>query len=712
MSGESAHGDQLALMSRARVRRRPGPPPAGTPAGVDPVASVLVDTGLAHLDRPFDYLVPADLDAQVRPGVRVKVRFAGRDLDGFVVERRDRAEFEGRLTPIRRVVSPEPVLTPPVLALAQEVARRSAGTVGDVLRLAIPARHAGAEQALPDVVTAAPPSTWAGWSPVSAAGAGDASAGTPPQAGGMPPWAAYEGGLAFLGRLADGGSPAAHLLALPATDPAQQWPGLLVEAAAATLNSGRGVILVVPDAGDLARVEGEIVGRWGRGHHVRLSADQGPQARYTAWLKVRRGHVPLVIGTRAAAYAPVRDLGLIAWWDDGDDSLAEPRAPYAHVHTVARVRADLDGAGVLAAGYVGSAVVGSWVREGFLKQIAAPRPTVRARTARVRVAGEEEAGARDATAGRARLPTIAWETARTGLETGAVLVQVPRRGYIPAVSCFTCRRRVQCTTCAGPVALPGPHERPQCRWCGRLLGAFTCPACGSTRLRSSIVGAARTAEELGRAFPGVPVHTSGGADVLGEVPGTPRLVIATPGAEPVADGGYAAALLLDAWALLDRPDLDAGIESLRRWCAAAALVRPRRDGGVVVVSGAPTHVLLPAVEALVRWDPAWLIDRELTDRHTVGLPPAARVGLVSGRHDDLVAATADVVWPAGATVLGPLPLGPPSGGAAGGERLIVSVPPESAADLARTLRDVRARWSAGRRGEALRVRMDPPDPAG
>ena len=51
----------------------------------------------------------------------------------------------------------------------------------------------------------------------------------------------------------------------------------------------------------------------------------------------------------------------------------------------------------------------------------------------------------------------------------------------------------------------------------------------------------------------------------------------------MADGGYAAALLLDGWALLGRPDLRAAEETLRRWLAAAALVRPAPAGGRVVV---------------------------------------------------------------------------------------------------------------------------------
>ena len=81
----------------------------------------------------------------------------------------------------------------------------------------------------------------------------------------------------------------------------------------------------------------------------------------------------------------------------------------------------------------------------------------------------------------------------------------------------------------------------------------------------------------------MPVRTSGRDAVLAAVPAEPALVVATPGAEPVAEGGYAAALLLDGWALLDRADLRAGEEALRRWLAAAALVRPARDGGRVVV---------------------------------------------------------------------------------------------------------------------------------
>ena len=138
-------------MPAPRPRRRPRRARAREVAPVEtaperPVARVLVDVPLAHLDRPFDYLVPAKMHDQVVPGSRVKVRFAGQDVDGFVLERVDRSEHEGRLMPLRRAVSPEPVLSPAVARLSELVADRYAGTRSDVLRLAVPSRHATTEK--------------------------------------------------------------------------------------------------------------------------------------------------------------------------------------------------------------------------------------------------------------------------------------------------------------------------------------------------------------------------------------------------------------------------------------------------------------------------------------------------------------------------------------------------------------------------------------
>jgi len=668
-----------------------------------PVAAVVVDTGLPHLDREFEYSVPAEMDTAAVPGARVRVRFAGRDLDGFVVERRASAKHGGRLTPLRRVVSAEPVLTPEVLAVARAVADRYAGVLGDVLRLAVPKRHAAAEKALAQGVR--PPEV-----PLSDPG----------------PWTAYPAGPSFLRRLAAGEAPSASWLALPGQPPELDWPRALAIAAGTALAAGRGAIIVVPDHRDVDRVDAELGTVLGKGQHVRLTADQGPQARYTAWLKVLRGHVRCVVGTRAAVFAPVRNLGLVAWWDDGDDLLTEPRAPYPHVREVLWIRAEQAGAALLSGGFSRSVASQLAVGQGILAPVQAPPADLRRAAPRVVVAGDDLQVERDGPAARAHLPSVAWRTAKTALETGPVLVQVPRRGYLPALSCQDCREPARCPRCHGPMGLPSGGAAPSCAWCGAAYRpqGFVCPSCDGRLLRSSVVGVRRTAEELGRAFPGVPVRTSGSGEVVAQVGAEPALVIATPGAEPVAAGGYAATLLLDAWALLDRPSLDASVEALRRWLGAAALTRGSAAGGVVVLAGAPTHTTLPPVEALVRWDPTWLAERELADRAELSLPPVVTMAQVIGPRAAVSRALDHGEVDPGLERLGPLPFrarqpgGHRSGAAANAVaeeplvQVLLRAPVDRGPALAASLAAMRAGRSARKEKDSVAVRMDPVDGGG
>jgi primosomal protein N' (replication factor Y) len=663
-----------------------------------PVAAVVVETPLAHLDRVFESSVPEELAEEAVPGARVRVRFAGRDLEGFIVERRHEAEHGGRLQPLRRVVSPEAVLTPELHALCRAVADRYAGTLSDVLRLAVPKRHATAERALP----LHPP-----------APAPDPTETTPdPAFEKVGPWTAYPAGPAWLRRVAAGQGPAAAWAALPGRPAHEDWPRAFAIAAAAAVAGGRGAVLVVPDHRDVDRLDQAVTEVLGPGRHVRLTADQGPQARYTAWLKALRGHVRVAIGTRAAAFAPVADLGLVAWWDDGDDLLEEPRAPYHHTGVVLGLRAEQTGAALLVGGHVRSLRTHLGIESGAIVPVEAAADVVRAAAPRVTVAGEGLDEERDGPAARAHLPSRAWRVAKDALHDGPVLVQVPRRGYLPALTCGECRTPVRCGRCHGPMAVAGAGTAPACRWCGTAMaaGRFECRECGSRRVRSSVTGARRTAEEIGRAFPGTAVVTSGSGEVLASVPDEPALVIATPGAEPVAAGGYSAVLLLDAWASLDLPVLDASIESLRRWTAAAALARSGRS---VVLCGVPEGPDLPAVEALVRWDPAWLAARECAERWELGLPPTVRTARLSGARRALEEALTQLDVPAGAQLLGPMPaptLRGPVGDQSSAEwHALVRAPREQTLALTRALLALRAFRSARKESDVVMVRVDPPD---
>jgi primosomal protein N' (replication factor Y) len=690
-----------------------------------PVARVAVDISLAHLDRPFDYLVPASMDSTAVPGCRVRVRFAGQLVDGYLLERTQVSEHQGRLARLERVTSPEPVLTPEIFNLARAVADRYAGTLADVLRLAIPPRHATAErQTAPSSQPQAGGSqSQAGGSQSQAGGSQSQAEVGQSQAGGAPPrpepgsWRRYPAGAAFLAGLADGRPVRAAWSALPGP----HWASEIAVAAATSAAAGRGVVIVVPDARDLERVDAALAGV-ATGGHVCLSADLGPAERYRRWLAARRGLVRVVAGTRAAMFAPVTDLGLVVLWDDGDDLHAEPRAPYPNAREVLALRAHQSRAAALIGGFARTTELTQLVAAGWARPLTGGPETLRPSMPMVRAAPDEAELARDAAAMTARLPSLALRSARGALASGPVLVQVPRRGYLAAIACGRCRTQARCATCGGPLEIGGSREIPGCRWCGALAADWSCAHCGSGRLRALVTGAARTAEELGRAFPGVPVRTSGGPHVLATVTAEPALVIATPGAEPVAAEGYAGALFLDGWAMLGRPSLRAAEEALRRWLNAAALVRPA--GPVVVLAEAS----LTAVQALIRWDPVTFAERELAERTELGFPPAVRMASVSGTAEALTEFLGSATLPAGAEVLGPVPVetfppraaGAPGNQRAAGapgdqpepqERALIRIGRKEGLDLARALHVAQAARSARKDGAPVRVQLDPAEVA-
>jgi primosomal protein N' (replication factor Y) (superfamily II helicase) len=658
------------------------------------VARVAVDIPLSHLDRPFDYAVTAEQGADAIPGARVRVRFAGRLRDGFILERVATADHEGALTPLSKIVSSEPALTREIAKLIRKVADHYAGTFADVMRLAVPPRHAATELAqrgktdhlLPD----------------------DHAAG---------PLVDYPTGARFLAALRDGRSPRAMWQVTPSAAPTGDWALGLATAARACADSQRGAVIIVPDQTDLDRLSDACTQVLGATGFAVLVAEAGPAARYRAFLSALRGEVRVVIGNRAAAYAPVRDLGLVALWDDGDDLLAEQRAPYPHARDVLAVRADGAQAGVLFASYARTAELQAWVERGWLHELAEDRVGVRHTAPRVRVTTDSDVAlARDPAARVARLPHEVFEMMRASLPQGPVLVQVPRAGYLVSMVCQDCREPMRCGFCGGPTrgSAGGLGEaatvRASCAWCGRPQVDWECPICGSRRVRVPIVGAERTAEELGKAFPQTPVWQSTGGKRIGTVADTSAIVVATPGAEPPALGGYAGVVLLDTPLLLLRQDLRAAEEALRRWFNVVALVRSGVDGGSVIAVGESSG---RALQALVRIDPAGFAARELGERAAARFPPAVTLITVEGPTDALSEFVSLIQPPQHTELLGPVELDlqrPPGDSSLGPiQRLTMRAPLSDGPKLAHAAKEAAAIRSARKSSGSLRIRVNPAD---
>lgn len=577
------------------------------------VARVLVDSPLPQLDRLLDYRIPDRLEG-VEPGVRVSVplRSAKRMATAYVVELAGDADFPGPLSEVAAVVSPVRVLRPEVWRLARAVADRAAGAANDVLRLAIPPRQVRVEKA------------WLTRDPVPS------PAVEAPELDGYPGLAeALDGGARVALRVQPGVAPE------PAT-PAARWAHVLARAAARALAGGRTAILVAPDHRDqdqLERALGDLVPDEAV---VRWDARQPNAERYRGLLRAADGPV-IVVGNRSAVYAPAESLGLVAIWNDGDPLLGEQLTPYVHARDAALVRHEQQGGALVFAGHTRSTEVQRLVEIGWLEE-RGPQKMIR-----LKVIPTADGPGDDPAANRARIPSVAYREARAALEHGPVLIQVARPGYAPGLRCAQCHEPARCTRCAGPLRQRSAASPPTCTWCGTTHRTWACANCHGTRLQTSGSGSARTADELGRAFPNTRVLVSDGERPLLEVDGKPALVVATRGAEPFAPGGYRAVLLLDGERMLARESLRVAEDCLRWWSDAAALAS---DDGVVVLVGVGGDL----GHALAGWSQPDFARTEYAGRRELRFPPAVRMATLQG--DPLVVAEAARGLPPGAELLG------------------------------------------------------------
>ena len=677
------------------------------------VARVLIDSPLPQLDHLFDYSIPDELVGVALPGVRVRVplRSAGRVADGYLIEVLDPSapaadpgalpgldmgiDFRGALSPLESVVSAAQVLTPDVWELARRVAHRASGNASDIIRLAVPPRQVRVEKAWLVARSAAADGT-------AEKTDFDVAATSAAAALGRPAFADYPAGtldtaVARSARLCVAAVPDLQLL--PDGQTIGQWALTLAELAVTSLAAGRSAILVVPDYRDQDQLQAALDLLAPAGSVSRVDARQPNPDRYRAFLAALDLAPRIVLGNRSAVYAPAHDLGLIAVFDDGDPLHSEPLSPYVHARDAALVRQSQSGCALVFLGHSRTVEVQRLVELGWLTAVhpAANRHP--------RVIPTDFQSEPDQQARAARIPTSAWRAAKEALLHGPVLVQVASPGYAPMLACQSCKKAARCTTCQGPLALASKNSAPSCRWCGALAANWSCTHCEGQTLRVVTLGTGRTAEELGRAFPGARIIVADGDHPLQHLGDAPALVIATRGAEPIPTGGYRAILLLDGERMLARESLRVGEDCLRWWSNAAALAAP---GAAVILVGVGGLV----ARALNSWQPEMLAASELADRRQLRFPPFVRAASVTGTDDDVAAALADLAGMDGVDVLGPVTTEEPL------VRAIVRLPYASGDEVARALKAAIVRNAARRRrpkgasfrpAPTLKVRFDDPE---
>ena len=634
------------------------------------VARVYVDTDLPHLDRPLDYLVPKAWENIDLAGYIVQVPLSGSKRMGWVLSCERVDTPSPAIRELIDVVSTCAVVAPQTFSLARYIADRYLSTVSAVLSLAVPPRRASVEKekhvSFCEEIKKQ--------SEVSA-------------------WTAYPYGANFIEHVEQGDHPRCVWTSIPGRSSRE-----IAELASASLRSKRSTLIITPTQRAAQRLSCDLEDLLSLPIAL-YTAEQSAVERYRIYRQSSQGSHRIVVGTRSAAWLPLKDLGLIIIWGDGDDHLREIRNPRTDALDIAVARAHLEHVALAVGSFSRSVKAQYLVARKWAISLNPDREVLRQSTGRFFVSDALD-DERQGSAAHALLPPDAYACIRRGLTEGPVLILAPHSGYIPVVGCQRCAAPARCEICSGPLKVS--HDQSiVCSWCSRAAHNWRCMKCQGTALRWWRIGSERIGEEVGRSFTQVPLLISQGVDEQRPaINSSPRIVVATPGAQPDSDSGYAALIIPSAAALASRPELWAPEEALRRWLTTAALVRPQ--GQIWVSAGLDQ----PLAQALIRWNPEDYIQRILDERHVLRFPPTASIVAIDGPEDQLNTFCKDL--PAELIGIVDAPHSNKRTANQGSCRALIRCDTEEYPKLARVLRE-RLGVRSARKLYPLRLTLNPPE---
>ncbi|MDO8391981.1 MAG: hypothetical protein Q7V57_16005 [Actinomycetota bacterium] len=329
------------------------------------------------------------------------------------------------------------------------------------------------------------------------------------------------------------------------------------------------------------------------------------------WAAAAAG-VDVVVGSRAAVWAPCPGLRSIVVLDEHDEALQEERTPTWHARDVAIERAARAGAACVLVSPCPSATAVRWAGSRVQQLSVSERVNGWPFLEIVDRSDEEP-----------------WKRSLLTSElighlrdcSKRVVCVINTTGRARLLACRSCRTLQRCERCDAAVA-QGDDALLTCRRCGTTR-PVVCQQCGSSAMALMKPGVSRLQEELAAAANRPVVAVIGSTDELpaGDVyVGTEAVLHRVRGVDVVA--------FLDFDAELLAPRYRAGEQAMALLVRAGRLVGPRSGGGrVLVQTFVPNHEVLQAARFA---DLAPLAESELARRRLLGLPPFRALAVIEG----------------------------------------------------------------------------------
>ncbi|HYP97069.1 MAG TPA: primosomal protein N' [Polyangiaceae bacterium] len=510
------------------------------------------------LGQAFSYLVPPELQGEVRRGARVLCPFGPRRVLGVVLEvSTDAPDFPiDKLKPLRAIVDPEPVLQDELMGFLQELARYYVAPIGAVIELALPAVERTAAEALSKRESFAVESLGRMVQRVSAVEGAEAAAklgaqareilehlrqngpettpdltkrwpnaraavkrlealtlvsverveaqvdpffaqvakDTPPEL--TPPQAAAVDRI--IASLENGRKQSFLLDGVTASGKTEVYLRTVQRA----LELGRGAIVLVPEIALTPQLVTRFRARLGDRIAVLHSGLTDVQ-RHAMWRALRRGELKVAVGARSALFAPVHDLGLICVDEEHDGSFKQEEGVRYHARDMALLRAHRAGAVCVLGSATPSLSSVALVQSGRLELLKLP---ARARTTavlpEVEIVDLRHVGAGP---GGDRLLSLtlfrALEACLARREQAILFLN--RRGFSPSLICGSCGEIVRCPNCSVSLTLHRARgESLQCHYCDYVVEVpQRCGKCGAAKLSEEGSGTERIETTLKQQLP-------------------------------------------------------------------------------------------------------------------------------------------------------------------------------------------------------------------
>jgi len=414
-----------------------------------------------------------------------------------------------------------------------------------------------------------------------------------------------------------------------------------LQAIAYLLEKGKSAIVLVPEIGLTPQLVQRFRQRF-QDHIALLHSELTIKQRQMEWERIAAGEAKIVLGTRSAVFAPLKDLGLIVLDEEYEITYKSEKSPRFHAREVAIKLAEINQAAVVLGSATPSVETFYQAEKGAYQKLILPVRIDHRPLPPVEVVDMREEKDR-------LLSQILRVELKETLERGEqAILFINRRGFFSFVICQECGFAIHCPQCSVSLAYNTTDRRLHCNRCGyKNVAPLICPRCQSSALRYSGIGTQRIENEVAQIFPAARIlrydrdsvnqrgkhaqffatFAEGKADVL---IGTQMV---TKGLD-VANVTLVGVVAVDS--ALNLPDFRAAEHTFQMITQVAGRAgRHHLPGKVILQTYAPQHY---AIQAAAKHDYESFYQQEIKYRQELDYPPFSRLIalIISGKAEEKV----------------------------------------------------------------------------